>query len=219
MSVTGETISDLPGSDPLSASVLVLNRLFMAVRVVNIRRAFVLLYKRLAEVVAVEDGSFATYDFHTWTELSQYKRMFEPAKHEWIRTVRLQIAVPRVIRLVSFDKMPRNDVKFNRRNLFSRDGNRCQYCGRKFPSSELSLDHIIPKSRGGRMTWENVVCACVSCNVRKGGRTPREAHMTLVRKPQKPRSCPTLKLHASSPRYRSWQYFLDNAYWNVELVE
>ena len=172
MTVVAHPISATRSGDPLSASVLVLNRFFMAVRVVNIRRAFVLLYKRVAEVVAVEDGSFATYDFHTWTELSQYKKLFEPAQHEWIHTVRLEIAVPRVIRLLGFDRIPRREVKFNRRNLFARDGNRCQYCGKRFPTSELSLDHVIPKSRGGKMTWDNVVCACVACNVRKGGRTP-----------------------------------------------
>ena len=219
MDAVAPSISSAEAGSPLNASVLVLNRLFMAVRVVNIRRAFQLLYKRMAEVVTVEDGSFATYDFTTWTELSQYKKIFEPAQHEWIHTVRLEIAVPRVILLLGFDRMPRNDVKFNRRNLFARDGNRCQYCGRKFASSELSLDHVIPRSRGGKTTWDNVVCACVRCNVRKGGRTPHEAGVRLVRAPQKPRACPTLRLHASSARYRTWQYFLDNAYWNIELVD
>jgi 5-methylcytosine-specific restriction endonuclease McrA len=213
------TISAARPADPLSASVLVLNRFYMALRVVSIRRAFVLLYKRLAEVVSVEDDSFATYDFHTWTELSEYKREFEPAKHEWIHTVRLTIAVPRVIRLVAFDRVPRREVKFNRRNIFARDGNRCQYCGKRFPTSDLSLDHVIPRSRGGRTGWNNIVCACMRCNVRKGGRTPREAGLRLVRKPVRPKACPTITLHARSPRYRSWQMFLDHAYWNVELVD
>jgi len=205
--------------DPLSASVLVLNRLFMAVRVVNIRRAFTLLYKELAEVVSVEDGTYATYDFTSWTEVSQYKKLFEQADHEWIHTVRLAIAVPRVIRLLRFDKVPRREVRFNRRNIYARDGSRCQYCGKKFPTSELSLDHVIPKSRGGTMGWSNVVCACVLCNVRKGGRTPREAGMKLIRRPFMPKACPTISLHATSPRYRSWKHFLDAAYWNVELRE
>ena len=96
--------------DPLSASVLVLNRFFMAVRVINIRRAFALLYKDVAEVVSVEDGSFATYDISTWVELSQMKQTFEPERHEWIRTVRTSIAVPRVIRLLRFDRLDRKSV-------------------------------------------------------------------------------------------------------------
>lgn len=219
MTTVANAISVPQSSDPLSASVLVLNRFFMALRVINIRRAFVLLYKRLAEVVAVEDGSFATYDFNSWTEISEYKKAFEADQHEWIRTVRLQIAVPRVIRLVMFDKMPSREAKFNRRNIFARDRNRCQYCGKRFATGELSLDHVIPRSRGGRTGWDNIVCACIRCNVRKGGRTPREAGLTLIRPPVKPRTCPTLRLRASNPRYRSWQFFLDNAYWNVELVD
>jgi 5-methylcytosine-specific restriction endonuclease McrA len=220
VSVATATISDLPrGPDPLSASVLVLNKFFMALRVINIRRAFVLLYKELAEVVSVEDGSFATYDFASWSELSQYRETYEPEQHEWIRSVRLRLAVPRVIRLLGFEKMPRREAKFNRRNIFARDGNRCQYCGRKFPTCDLSLDHVIPKSRGGKANWSNIVCACTRCNVAKGGRTPREAHIRLIRKPVKPKACPTLRLRASNPRYRTWQVFLDNAYWNVELVD
>lgn len=217
MSVASIT-SNLPRHyDPLSASVLVLNRFFMAVRVVNIKRAFALLYKQVAEVVSVEDGSFATYDISTWLELSQMKETFEPERHEWIRTVRTSIAIPRVIRLLRFDRMPRHEVKLNRRNIFARDGSRCQYCGKRFPSSELSLDHVVPRSQGGKTTWNNLVCACVSCNAHKGGRTPREARMKLRKKPVRPKACPTIAQHASTPRYRDWQYFLDSAYWNVEL--
>jgi 5-methylcytosine-specific restriction endonuclease McrA len=219
VTVAASAISLEPTRDPLSASVLVLNKFFMALRVVNIRRAFVLLYKELAEVVAVEDGGFATYDFESWTEVSQYRSLYEPDKHEWIHSVRTQIAVPRVIRLTGFERMPRREAKFNRRNIFARDGNRCQYCGKKFPSSDLSLDHVIPKSRGGKANWQNIVCACLKCNVRKGGRTPREARMKLIRHPHKPKACPTLRIRAAHPRYRSWQVFLDNAYWNVELVD
>ena len=186
----------------LDASVLVLNRLFMAVRVVRARHAFVLLWKQTAEVVSVEDESFATYDFTSWTEVSAYRRQFEPAKHDWVHTVRFEIAVPRVIRLLSYDRLPKTRVRLNRRNLFARDSNRCQYCGKRFRTPELSIDHVLPRSRGGRTVWPNVVCACMKCNVRKGGRTPREAGMTLIRLPLKPKACPTLTLHAATARYR-----------------
>lgn len=205
------------GPSALDASVLVLNRLFMAVRVIPARHAFVMLFKRVAEVVSVEDATYATYDFASWTEVSQYRRRFQPAAHEWVRTVRFDLAVPRVIRLLTYDRLPKTRVRLNRRNLFARDASRCQYCGRKFRSSELSLDHIVPRSRGGRTTWTNVVCACMACNVRKGGRTPDEAGMHLVQKPVQPRFSPVITLHASSERYRSWKQFLDAAYWHVEL--
>jgi 5-methylcytosine-specific restriction endonuclease McrA len=134
-----------------------------------------------------------------------------------VRTVNSEIQVPRVIRLVGYEKLPKQTVKFNRRNIFARDNNQCQYCGKKFPTSELSLDHVLPRSQGGQTTWENIVCACVSCNVRKGGRTPREASMALVRKPEKPKRSPMLNLKLTNSKYQSWKTFLENAYWSVEL--
>ena len=195
----------------------------MAMRVVSVRRAITLLFKRneerqpIAEVVAVEDGQYVSYDFDDWTELRAFKREFEPSDHDWIRTVRLYIAVPRIVRVLTFSKLPRQEVKFNRRNLFARDNNTCQYCGKRFGSSQLSLDHVIPRSRGGAATWQNIVCACTKCNVRKGGRTPAEANLQLIRPPVKPRRNPVVSVTLSDHRYASWKQFLDAAYWDVEL--
>ena len=202
----------------LEASVLVLNKMFMAVHVISVRRAFCLLCKELAEVVSLEGDRFTTYDFTSWRELSTYReQFFGDEDDDWVRTVNSEIRVPRVIRLFGYDKLPKQTVKFNRRNIFARDHNLCQYCGKKYPTAELSLDHVVPRSQGGLNTWENIVCACVSCNVRKGGRTPKQAHMTLIRKPEKPKRSPLLNLKLTQKKYRSWQSFIDNAYWNVEL--
>jgi len=134
-----------------------------------------------------------------------------------VRTASTQIQVPRVIRLLGYEKVPRHAVKFNRRNIFARDNNQCQYCGKRFATSDLSLDHVVPRSQGGLSSWENIVCACIDCNVRKGGRTPKQAHMSLIRKPEKPKRSPLLNLKLSSKKYQSWRTFLDNAYWSVEL--
>jgi 5-methylcytosine-specific restriction endonuclease McrA len=209
-----------PGSpSALDASVLVLNKTFMAVHVISVRRAFCLLCKELAEVVATDDGSFATYDFASWSELSAFKRA-NVTRHDdedWIKTASTEIQAPRVIRLTTYDRVPRQTVKFNRRNIFARDHNQCQYCGKKVATSELSLDHVTPRSQGGGTSWENIVCACVDCNVRKGGRTPRQANMTLIKKPEKPKRSPLLSAKMSQRKYQSWQSFLDSAYWNVEL--
>jgi 5-methylcytosine-specific restriction endonuclease McrA len=202
----------------LDASVLVLNKMFLAVHVISVRRAFCLLFKDLAEVVTHEDGQFTTYDFTSWREVSEFRaKNFRQADDDWVRTANSEIQAPRVIRLLSYERVPKQTVKFNRRNIFARDGNQCQFCGKKFPMSELSLDHVIPRSQGGKTTWENIVCACVDCNVRKGGRTPKQAHMTLIRKPEKPRRSPLLSIKLTQKKYESWQTFLDNAYWNVEL--
>ena len=107
-------------------------------------------------------------------------------------------------------------MKFSRHNIYVRDGNRCQYCGRRFPTSELSLDHVVPLSRGGPSTWENVVCACLPCNVRKGNKLLDEAGLTLRKAPVKPKASP-LGLLAPQRIHPSWRNFLDVAYWNVEL--
>lgn len=201
----------------LNCNVLVLNSHYLAMRVINVRRAFSLLFRNLAEVIHIEDGEYLSYDFADWCEVSQFKKTFEPDEHDWIRTVRFDIVVPRIIRLNLFDRLPKQEVKFNRRNIYARDGNRCQYCGKKHPTTELSLDHVVPRSRGGQSTWENIVCCCLKCNIRKGGRTPEEAHMKLQTVPRKPRRNPVISIKLADGRYASWKQFLDNAYWSVEL--
>ena len=209
-------------SPALSANVLVLNKFYQAIRVVNVKRAFSLLCKELAEVVHIEtdakgQSKWQNFNFETWAEVSQLKKEFEPDEYDWIHTVRLQIAVPRIIRLLVYEKLPRQDVKFNRRNIYARDSNRCQYCGRKFSTTELSLDHVKPKSQGGKSVWDNIVCCCLKCNVRKGGRTPEQAHMKLITKPVKPKRSPVINIRLADERYASWKQFLDTAYWTVEL--
>ena len=201
----------------LNCSVLVLNKHYMAVRIIDARRAFSLLFREHAEVISCEDGRYFNYDFENWCEVSQFRRDFEPEAHDWVSTVHFYVAVPRIIRLLIYDRLPRGSVKFNRRNIFARDKNRCQYCGKKFSTKELSLDHVIPKSLGGGATWENIVCSCVSCNARKGGRTPKQANMALINKPIKPKSNPMVHIHLKHQRYKSWKQFLNNAYWSVEL--
>ena len=204
-------------SSSLNTSVLLLNRLYMALRVVSAKRAMTLVYRELAEIVAVEDGQYLSYDFDDWLEVSNARATFEPEEHDWIRTVRFQIAVPRIIRLLGYDKLPRVRVKLNRRNLFARDQNCCQYCGHRFSTSDLSIDHVVPRSQGGLTTWDNVVCACTRCNVKKGGRTPKQAAMKLITEPARPRRSPILTIKLSDAKYASWKQFLDFAYWNVEL--
>ncbi|MEZ6142990.1 MAG: HNH endonuclease [Zavarzinella sp.] len=204
---------------PLESSVLVLNKMFMAVHIVSVKRAFCLLFKDLAEVVTVEDGQYLSYNFSSWCEVSNYRaKNYRQDEDDWVRTAKSEIQAPRVIRLLGYDRLPKQTVKFNRRNIFARDNNLCQYCGKKFPLSELSLDHVIPRSQGGKTTWENIVCACVDCNIAKGGRTPRQANMHLIRKPEKPRRSPMIVMKLTQKKYRSWQAFLDAAYWDVELT-
>lgn len=204
----------------LESSVLVLNKFFMALHVVSAKRAFALLCKETAEVISIDDGKFSSYNFENWKDVSLYKAksgLPEEDNVSWIRTVSFEIEVPKIIRLLFYDKLPQSNVKFNRRNIFARDENKCQYCGQRFPTSELSLDHIVPKTYHGKTTWTNIVCACTECNKKKGGRTPEQAGMRLKRKPVKPKHSPILSLKLRSDKYRSWKQFLDEAYWSVPL--
>lgn len=201
----------------LNEKVLVLNRFYTAIRVISARRAFTMLCKQVAEIIAVEDGHYITYDLASWTEIADLQQQFEPEAHAWVRTPRLRIAVPKIIRLLGYDRLPRQEVKLNRRNLYARDGSHCQYCGKTFPTRELTIDHVVPRVLGGNHSWTNLVCACVRCNARKGGRTPDQARMQLIRKPVKPRRNPSITLRLGEARYRSWKAFLDEAYWTVEL--
>jgi len=191
--------------------------------VVTVRRAFTLLVKRnssyepVAEVVSVEGGRYVSYDFKDWVELSDLKRLQEPNSHDWVRAVRWYLAVPRIIRVLSFARVPRRQIQFNRRNLFARDGHTCQYCGGQFSVSHLSMDHVVPRSQGGSTSWENIVCACVTCNVRKGGRTPSQANISLLRSPRKPNHHPNPSVKMSDNRYADWTPFLRANNWHVEL--
>ena len=129
------------------------------------------------------------------------------------------IRLPRVILLTLFDKLPRKEVKLTRNNVFERDKDTCQYCGNILEREDLNLDHVIPRDRGGKSTWENLVCSCIKCNSRKANRLPHEAHMRLVRKPVRPKWRPVISLVLDNQQRERWKHFLDLAYWNVELEE
>jgi 5-methylcytosine-specific restriction endonuclease McrA len=142
-------------------SVIVLNAGYEFMGLISWQRAMVLLLSEKVEVVKESD--------------------------KLVRTVSRTFRIPAIIRLIKFIRqMYRREVPFSRKNILTRDGFVCQYCGREFGSTDLTIDHIIPKVQGGSNEWTNVVACCRACNIRKGGRTPRQAGMQLVRKPFKP---------------------------------
>jgi len=205
----------------LDSSVLVLNRSLVPVDLTTVRRAFCLVCKAAAQIVDVAEGQFEFHGLESWQEISELKRRsgLADGESEWVATVSYELEAPRIIRLLFYDHYPRLSVSFNRRNIFARDENRCQYCGRRFPTSELSLDHVVPVSLGGRTHWTNVVCACTECNKRKGGRTPAQAGMRLIRPARQPRHNPQIRLELRRKKYYSWKHFLNDAYWSVPLKE
>ncbi len=197
----------------LEHPVLVLNRLWQAINTCSVRRAFTLLCQGHAHVVYSEgESNFFTHDFQSWRDFSEANP--EP---EMVHTISLKIRMPRIIVLMLFEKLPKKEVKFTRHNIFERDKNTCQYCGKVFDRCDLNLDHVIPRDKGGETSWENVVCSCIPCNTRKGNRLPHEVKMYLIRKPKRPKWRPFVNIAFCGKHHESWKHFVDLAYWNVEL--
>ncbi len=193
--------------------VLVLNRHYQPIHITNAKRAFSLLYLGVARAI---DREFRTFDFESWAALSA------ELGDDVIHTVDRVIRVPRVIVLQIYDRMPKTKVRFSRHNIYTREGNTCQYCGQTLPRTELNLDHVVPRAQGGRTTWENVVCCCIECNLSKGARTPVQAGLRLLKQPARPRWTPTFRASGDKIRYREWLPFLDlpsASYWNAELED
>lgn len=163
--------------------VLLLNITYEPLKIINWKRAVSLLF--LGKVEVIEE-----YD-------------------ETVRSVSFAIRLPSVVRLLRMVKRPRGGVRFSRQNIYARDRYRCQYCADRFPTEELTYDHVIPRSRGGKTRWENIVTCCVDCNRRKGGRTPAEASMKLIREPQRPDWVPALRITLGFHRIpESWRDYV-----------
>ncbi len=202
----------------LNRQVLVLNKHWMAVHVCTVKRAVTLLFQELALVVS-ED--YRTHDFNSWRELSNFADSSAPGgdPRPMLRTPQFQMLLPQVIVLSRYQRCPPRSVQFNRRNIFMRDHYTCQYCGRKPSKDDLTIDHILPKSRGGRTIWENVTLACTACNTKKGSRLLSECGMMPLKVPKRPS---WLAMHvptASDETSSMWQRFIDTAYWESNLRE
>ena len=196
------------------AGVLVLNKSFLPVQITTVRRAFCLLYAGIAKAV---NSQYETFDFDSWRQLRV------EVNDDAIGLVDRMIKVPRVILLIAYDRVPKRRVRFSRHNIFARDKNTCQYCGKRFATSDLNLDHVVPRSKGGITSWENVVCSCHRCNRLKGGLTPVQAGMRLISPPRKPSWTPPLNVSLKDAMRKEWVPFLDflvdMSYWNTELLE
>jgi 5-methylcytosine-specific restriction endonuclease McrA len=191
----------------LERPTLVLNRNWQPVSVATVARALGMLWSETARVVDPRD-----YQLYTWEDWAK----LEPADGEpFIQGVKLKLRAPEVVSLSDYDKVPTSVVTFSRRNLFKRDHYTCQYCGKQPGGDELTIDHVLPRSRGGVSSWENCVLACIECNSRKADRLPAEAHLKLRKAPIRPDWKPLYAAHHQ--RIESWSRFVSEAYWTVEL--
>jgi 5-methylcytosine-specific restriction endonuclease McrA len=164
----------------LSRNVLVLNQNYEPLSVCTVRRAVLMLFLGKAEAIENRDG-------------------------ECVRSVSTRISVPSIVRLASYARVPRKHIILTRKNIIKRDGGRCMYCGSR--EGAMTVDHVVPKKYGGTDTWENLVCACLKCNNKKGNRTPEEANMKLMCKPRKPNHIMFIQ-HFVGVRDKRWRPYL-----------
>jgi len=169
----------MPAVRVLNKSVLVLNQSYEPIHVCTVRRAIVLVYRGRAEVIEALDLC--------------------------VRSVSAQFPVPSVVRLSLYVRIPPKSLTLSKRNILKRDGHQCQYCGTRH--GRMTVDHVVPRTMGGRDTWENMVCACQECNNQKGNGSPERAGMSLLRKPRSPNNVTFIRHFIGVPDQR-WRPYL-----------
>ncbi|MHA6247698.1 HNH endonuclease [Pontibacter sp. CAU 1760] len=160
--------------------VLILNQDFSAIAVCDVHKAFLLVYLEKAEMITKAENAF-------------------------LRSITATYPIPSVIRLQHYVRVPYYGISLSRHNVMRRDSYSCQYCG---AAKNLTLDHLMPRSRGGATAWQNLVTACSRCNSRKGDRTPEEAGLKLKRQPSRPSLLTFLQLHLNTSN-EDWRMYLE----------
>ncbi len=192
----------------LSEKVLVLNKYYQAIHIITLQKAICFLVKGNAMIIT-EDWTI--HNFDEWIKISKF---YYPNGNDnkFIRSPSLRILVFDAIFLPNNEVLPKNEVLFTRRNLFLRDNFTCQYCGKKLTNpKERTIDHIIPKSRGGRTIWSNVVLCCKKCNLKKGNKTPEEAGLKLLKHPKPPKWQALVLDEFPKSKKEKWKNFLNFA--------
>ncbi len=194
--------------------VLVLNKNWQPVSAVSLKKAIKLLFPMKAngtpKARIIEPDSYQTFSWEDWSKLKP------EIDEEQLRAGNYSFKIPEIILLSNYDKQIRQEVHFSRRNLYKRDELTCQYCGKQPGIMGCNIDHVIPRSKGGQSSWENCVLSCIECNSRKANRTPKEAHMKLLRQPVKP-NLSNFKVDGYVKPIKSWSAFISESYWSVGL--
>jgi 5-methylcytosine-specific restriction endonuclease McrA len=191
----------------LEESVLVLNKYYLAIHVCTARDILQLLVTGKAEVL---DEQFVRYSFEEWAGYTVQHPEVADRFCGIIHSPSVRCYVPNVVRLNEYDLITSHlDVlRYTRKNLFDRDGMKCQYCLREFVKSELTVDHVVPRSKGGMSTWTNVVTSCHQCNNLKGNKTLEELGWKLPRKPGVPKWKSNVRLPFHKAKREAWKTFL-----------
>lgn len=214
----------------IMTNVLVLNSHSVPINVISVLKA---VHKVMSGRARFYDAAtYKTYDFEGWVE--NWEDAIKEAKIASDRRVlsaaNCGLVVPEIIICTEYGgigyKVSHRKPKFSRANVYRRDKNTCQFCGHKFRTEDLTIDHVKPKSKGGKLEWTNVALACTPCNNRKGDKTPEQAGMRLIRRPFRPTGEDLKRSPMESLRYKigrnppkTWEQFIGKMYWNVELKD
>jgi 5-methylcytosine-specific restriction endonuclease McrA len=199
----------------LNSKVLVLNKSYVPI---NIKSAFEALCDVGAGRAMILDENYVLHDLDSWINTwSDASKLAKLPKEKIIHGPSCSIAVPEVIRSTFFKGVHNKRPRLSRSAVFARDENTCQYCGQKKSSALLNIDHVLPRSRGGKTIWTNVVLSCIECNSRKDNKTPEEADMKLLKKPIQPHWAIARSHFSMTSIPKSWEDFLGKVYWNAEL--
>jgi 5-methylcytosine-specific restriction endonuclease McrA len=216
----------------LTDNVLVLNSSWMPVDVNTVYEASKKVCRDEPRARFVDPETYVSYSLEEWVDTwDDAIRSSKFGADQALKNACMTFRIPEVIVLLNYDgdgqdSKKKRPPKFSRKNINLRDNWTCQYCGKKCRSGEYNYDHVTPKSRGGGMSWKNIVFSCIPCNSKKGGRTPEEAGMVLLREPWVPGPGDLKKPYAAKLRRKlkggvlpSWEHFLGKMYWEVELTE
>jgi len=210
----------------INQNVLVLNSAYSPLYVTTVLKAFNLLFREKAEVIDIENKTWISYNIKHWEEISFYKAELEDNFKYFRGSGDYVLGVPKVIRLLKYAKTNLK-ASLTRKNIFLRDDNTCQYCGKHKQVADLNIDHVIPRFLGGTNSWDNLVCSCIECNSKKGHKSLKETGMKLIRQPTKPSVYIMFKHYLNridEDPFKDWIPFFPNdlisqLYWNVELIE
>ena len=187
----------------LMEPTLVLNKSWVPINTTTVRRALILVAKGAARFIQTE--SYELHDFQSWLRL-------RPQDETSIRGVEVYLRIPEVVVLTRYNRLPGKSVPFSRRNLYRRDGSQCQYCGEYVATRDMTVDHVVPRARGGANSWENCVLSCQKCNSRKGSRCWRDVGLNLLREPRRPEWSPCITIKKGQ-RKDSWRRFVSDRQW------
>jgi 5-methylcytosine-specific restriction endonuclease McrA len=209
----------------LNSPTLVLNKSWHPIRVETIRRSLPKVFSGVAKLF--DEETYVPYTWDEWVNLFSFDSDDNDAEelgYDFIRSSKIKVRKPEIIILTEFNKIPRNKVRLTRRNLLIRDRFTCQYTGKRLNSRNATMDHVLPKSRGGKTEWKNLVICSLDANVKKANRTPEEAGLILKNKPKEPTWNPMYSFFVKN-KPKSWDKFINTdkwnevGYWDVELID